>query len=270
MDEQQLHKIALPTDYTVWRNGAAEKTTRMVAGEKPVAFSYNGTTHAVMMATPTDLEDFARGFSLTEGLIASSADIEDIAILELEQGIDIQISLGMAQRDAFQKRRRHMAGPVGCGLCGMESIDAVMRDLPKVSAGGYFSAADIATAVRSLRGGQILNSTTGAMHAAGFYRKAVGLIAVREDIGRHNALDKLCGALMREAQSLADGAVVVTSRLSVEMVQKTVMMGASILIAVSAPTVEAVRIGRETNLTLIARARETEFEIYSGEERIQF
>lgn len=270
MDKQQLCKAAKSTDYMFWRDGVHKKSTRMVAAEKPVAFSYNGTTHAVMMATPVNLEDFARGFSLTEGLISSLSDIEEMVVLELDQGIDIQFKLNTVRQDAFQKRRRHMAGPVGCGLCGMESIEAAMRDLPKVLEGGSFSATNIVEAVRSLKTTQFLNSEAGAMHAAGFYKEGAGLVLMREDVGRHNALDKLCGALMGAGQKAADGAVVVTSRLSVEMVQKTVMMGASILIAFSAPTVEAVRVGRQTNLTLIARARENEFEIYSGEERIRF
>jgi len=239
-----------------------------LADEVAIALSYNGTTHAVMMATPADCHDFAMGFSLTEGLIASPDEIEEITVVEMEGGIDIQIQLSSLQEQAFQARRRHMAGPVGCGLCGIESIEAAMRHLPIINADLTVEAADIEDAFTSLSQAQQLNAATRCAHAAGFYQAGRGLVAIREDIGRHNALDKLIGALLHESQAINKGILIVTSRLSVEMVQKAAMAGAPILAAVSAATAEAVRNGLAAHMTLLARVRGGQFEIYAGAHRI--
>jgi len=245
-----------------------QQLTMTLADEVAVALSYNGTTHAVMMATPSDLHDFATGFSLTEGLISSINEIEDITLVELEAGIDVQLRLSAGPRQAFQERRRHMTGPVGCGLCGIESIEAAMRSLPKIESNFCIDAADIEVALSSLAEVQSLNRATRCAHAAAFYQAGHGLVTIREDVGRHNALDKLIGALLRGGHKIDQGMMIVTSRLSVEMVQKAALAGAPILVAVSAATAEAIRNGIAANMTLVARARGTQFEIYTNPQRI--
>lgn len=241
---------------------------RTIPEETPVALSYGGTTHAVMMASPADLYDFALGFSLTEGVIRSPDEIEEIAIEEADAGIDIQISLREGASEKFQARRRRLAGPVGCGLCGIESIDEAMRSVPSVAGGLRLSAVQVAEAVRLLSEKQPFHRQTGAVHAAGFYVPRQGIVAAREDVGRHNALDKLAGALATEGTGGASGAVVVTSRVSVEMVQKTAAIGASVLIAVSAPTALAVRTADGAGITLCALVRGDEFDLFTHSERI--
>ena len=252
------------------RNGRLADGSRIVPEETPVAFSYAGSTHAVMMATPADLQDFAVGFSLTEGIIADPAEIEAIEPMFGEKGIDLQIRLAEAQNDALVARRRHMAGPVGCGLCGIESIDEAVRKTPSVRQSALtLTEDDVAEAVRLLNGEQPLHRQTRAVHGAGFYVPGTGLIAVREDVGRHNALDKLTGAAARAGYKGASGAVVVTSRVSVEMVQKTAIVGSPFIIAISAPTALAIRTAEEAGMTLIALVRGDEFEIFTGAERVR-
>ncbi|ANH05933.1 formate dehydrogenase accessory sulfurtransferase FdhD [Shinella sp. HZN7] len=251
------------------RNGRLAEGERFVPEETPVAFSYAGSTHAVMMATPADLDDFAVGFSLTEGIITDPGEIETIEVLAEDKGIDVQIRLADAQNDALTARRRHMAGPVGCGLCGIESIEQAVRVTPSVRASSLTLSEDaVVEAVRLLNGQQPLHMVTRAVHGAGFYVPGEGLIAVREDVGRHNALDKLVGAARRAGHAGSTGAVVVTSRVSVEMVQKTAIIGSPFIIAISAPTALAIRTAEEAGMTLIALVRGEEFEIFTGAERI--
>ena len=251
------------------RNGRLSDGERFVPEETPVAFSYAGSTHAVMMATPADLEDFATGFSLTEGIVTDLAEIESIEVLAEDKGIDLQIRLADVQNDALTARRRHMAGPVGCGLCGIESIEQAVRVTPSVrSSSLVLSEEEVVEAVCLLNGQQPLHMVTRAVHGAGFYVPGQGLIAVREDVGRHNALDKLVGAARRAGHAGAAGAVVVTSRVSVEMVQKTAIIGSPFIIAISAPTALAIRTAEEAGMTLIALVRGEDFEIFTGAERI--
>ena len=253
----------------VRRNGRLADGSRIVPEETAIAFSYGGSTHAVMMATPADLEDFAVGFSLTEGIISDPSEIEAIEPVVEDKGIDLQIRLADAQNDALVARRRHMAGPVGCGLCGIESIEQAVRETPSVRASQLtLSEDEVAEAVRLLNGQQPLHMETRAVHGAGFYVPGTGLIAVREDVGRHNALDKLAGAAARAGYRGAAGAVVVTSRVSVEMVQKTAIVGSPFIIAISAPTALAIRTAEQAGMTLIALVRGDEFEIFTGAERV--
>jgi len=251
------------------RNGVVRAGTRLVPEEVPIAFSYGGSTHAVMMATPADLEDFAIGFSLTEGIITSMAEIEEITVLAEGQGLDVQVRLADNKEDALRARRRHMAGPVGCGLCGIESIEQAMRVVPDVSGVEMVLAPqDIVSAMAALNDAQPLHAQTRAVHGAGFYVPGEGLVAVREDVGRHNALDKLAGTVIRAGRSGADGIVVVTSRISVEMVQKAAILGSSTLVAISAPTALAIRTAEEAGMTLVALTRGEDFEIFSRPARI--
>ena len=183
----------------------------MVPEETPVALSFAGTTHAVMMASPADFEDFALGFSLTEGIIASPDEIEAIEVEDHGAGIDIQIRLKDQANTRFEARRRRLAGPVGCGLCGIESIEEAMRSVDAVGASKLtLEAADIVQSVKLLSKVQPLHAETGAVHAAGFYVPGKGIVMAREDVGRHNALDKLAGALAKAGIDGATGAVVVT------------------------------------------------------------
>jgi FdhD protein len=242
---------------------------RMVPEETPVAFSFAGTTHAVMMASPADFEDFALGFSLTEGIIDAPEEIEAIEVEDHGAGIDIQIRLKDKANTRFQARRRRLAGPVGCGLCGIESIEEAMRSVDNVERAAItLSAADIVQSVKLLSKVQPLHAETGAVHAAGFYIPGKGIVQAREDVGRHNALDKLAGALTMKGVDGSSGAVVVTSRVSVEMVQKTAAIGASFIIAVSAPTALAIRTAEEAGMTLVALVRGEDFDVFTHPERV--
>lgn len=262
-------KISISIPELQYRRGALATGSRIVPEEVPIAFSYGGSTHAVMMATPADLEDFAVGFSLTEGIIDGPGDIVSVEPVIAGDGIDVQIVLADTTAAALTARRRHMAGPVGCGLCGIESIEQAMRQVPLVDAGNLsLTAAQICEAIRKLGEGQILNRETRAVHGAGFFVAGQGLVFLREDVGRHNALDKLAGAVIRAGLDGRTGAVVVTSRLSVEMVQKTAALKCPMLIAVSAPTALAVRTAEAAGITLVGIARGDEFEIFTRPERI--
>ncbi|RWM05516.1 MAG: formate dehydrogenase accessory sulfurtransferase FdhD [Mesorhizobium sp.] len=251
------------------RAGGTAAANRMVPEETPVAFSYAGTTHAVMMASPADFEDFALGFSLTEGIIADPAEMEAIEVEDLGAGIDIQIKLRDKANTRFQARRRRLAGPVGCGLCGIESIEEAMRSVDAVGASKLtLDAEDVTRSVKLLSKLQPLHTETGAVHAAGFYVPGKGIVMAREDVGRHNALDKLAGALARAGIDGASGAVVVTSRVSVEMVQKTAAIGAPIIMAVSAPTALAIRTAEAAGMTLVALVRGDDFDIFTHPDRV--
>lgn len=249
--------------------GRVSSSSRLVPEEVPIAFSYAGSTHAVMMATPDDLEDFAVGFSLAEGIIEGADDVLAIDAIEAGDGIDVQVTLREMTAQALVDRRRRMAGPVGCGLCGIESIEQASRAVKSVAAEGFsLSAHDVARAMAQLTARQDLNRQTRAVHAAGFYSLTDGLVAIREDVGRHNALDKLVGAVVIGGWDPAQGAVVVTSRLSVEMVQKTAALGAPVLIAISAPTALAIRTAAQAGITLIGIARDEDFEIFTRPDRV--
>ena len=253
---------------TAWRDGRVARDERRLAEEAAVAISYNGSTHAVLMATPDDLEDLAVGFSFTEGIIDQVAAIENIAIVSYDSGLDVQIRVSSDISERLARRRRTMAGPVGCGLCGLESLDAATRTLPPVDASVTFPAEGIAMAARSLAELQPLNASTGAVHAAGFFMPTGALAVVREDVGRHNALDKLVGALLRDGLEASSGGFVVTSRVSVELVQKTALAGCGLLAAISAPTALAIRTATEAGVTIAAVVRGADFEVFSHPRRI--
>jgi FdhD protein len=253
----------------IFRNRALSEGHRIVAEESAIALSYGGSTEAVMMATPGDLEDFAIGFSLSEGIVENLAEVTGIEVLETFGGIDLQISLADDVDRALRVRRRAKAGPVGCGLCGVESIEEALKpaaDVRQVSV--HFTAGDISSAMQALSANQPLNAETRAVHAAGFYIPGRGMIAVREDVGRHNALDKLIGHLARNGISGSEGAVIMTSRLSVELIQKTAKLGSGMLIGISAPTAMAIDMADRSGMTLVALARGEDYEIFTGSDRI--
>ena len=250
-----------------WRNGSALIGERALAEEVPVAFSYNGATHAVLMATPDDLEDFAFGFSYTEGILTTPAEIAELAVVSVADGIVLRVWLTGDRSDAFAARRRRFVGPAGCGMCGLESLAEANRAIPTVSYDLQVSRQDIAEAVAALPARQQLNMQTRAVHAAAFWQPDQGLV-LREDVGRHNALDKLAGALLHTGWSAAEGVIVLSSRISIELVQKSAMMGAAILVGVSAPTALAVRTAEMAGLTLVGIARDDGFEVFTHPERI--
>ncbi len=251
------------------RGGVARGVTVTLPEETPVALVYNGSTQAVMMASPQDIEDFALGFSLSEGVIADPAEIDSLEVVAHDAGIEARMWLADDRAEALAARRRAMTGPVGCGLCGIDSLDAALRPLPRLDGGPLrFTAAEIDAAGTALTGRQPLHDRTRAVHAAGFLRPGTGLVTAREDVGRHNALDKLIGALARAEEDSATGAIVVTSRLSLDMVQKCVMAGAPVLIGVSAPTAHALRLAEDAGLTLVAQARGQGFDLYTHPDRI--
>ena len=251
----------------VWRGGALRKDERVVAEETPVALTYNNATHAVMMATPDHLEDFAIGFSLTEGIIAAPAEISELEVLPLEAGIDVRMWLQGDAADTLLARKRHLLGASGCGMCGMESLAEANRALPIITANPRVTPAMIATALAAMPAEQTLNAETHAVHAAAFWRPGTPLL-LREDVGRHNALDKLVGAMARAGLHAADGIVLLSSRISVEMVQKAAMLGAPILVAISAPTALAIRVADRAGITLVGVARTDGFEIFSHAKRV--
>ena len=283
----------------LWRAGAWEAAPRALAEEVPVALVYDGTTQAVMMASPADLEDFALGFTLTEGF----ARLEEVARLEIlthpataptaagggerrpESGpadapdrapetgegpcatpaapaIEARIWLAPAAGAHFQARRRSQLGPVGCGLCGIDSLAAALRPLPRVAPPQLqLSPAEIPRLLDLLRRAQPLHDLTHAVHAAAFWQPGAALL-VREDVGRHNALDKLAGALARTGRDPAAGALLLTSRISVDMVQKAAMIGAGLIVAASAPTALARDSAARAGITLCASVRAGGFELY--------
>mgnify|MGYP002721473911 FL=1 len=252
------------------RAASRADVTRTLPEETAVAMVYGGSTQAVMMATPADLEDFAVGFSLTEGIVTDPAQIERLEVLSHSRGVEAQMWIADDRTDALAARRRFMAGPVGCGLCGIDSLEEAVRALPDLSgAGPVLDASQIARATDDLRGWQPLHDRTRAVHAAGFMIPGRGIVLAREDVGRHNALDKLIGAMARQGMDAGQGAFVLTSRVSVEMVQKCALAGGAVLIAVSAPTAHALRLAQGAGITLAAFARGEGFDLFSHPERLR-
>jgi FdhD protein len=254
----------------VWRESGLNSGSRSIPEETAVALTYNGGTYAVMMTTPLDLEDFAVGFSLSEGVISSSADIDSLDIVPLDDGVELRMWLSKPNADRLQERRRHIAGPTGCGLCGIDSIAEALRPAAVIGHGQQFSPEQIMVAMQGLPSRQKLNIETRAVHAAAFWNVASGIVALREDVGRHNALDKLSGALARASTAASEGIILLTSRVSVEMVQKSAAIGAPVMVSVSAPTALAVRMADAAGITLAAIARADGFEVFTHPYRISY
>lgn len=251
-----------------WRDGRSAQVHESVAAEVPVALVYNGISHAVMLATPLDLEELGAGFSLTEGIVNDASEIRDVEAVAAAEGIEVRMEIAAARFAGLRERRRSLAGRTGCGLCGTESLKHAIRALPRLVDGPRVEAAALHRAFAQLPMHQRLFERTGAVHAAGWARRDGTLVLVREDVGRHNALDKLVGSMACEGHRVDDGFAVITSRASSEMVQKAATAGIALLAALSAPTELAIRLAEDARLTLVAFVRGGGHVVYAGTARI--
>lgn len=240
-----------------------------VPEEVPVALTYNGISHTVMLASPADLEDFALGFSLSEGILAHPRELYDLELEAGEQGVVARMRIAEERFFALKGRRRALAGRTGCGLCGVESLDHVARPLAPLPASPAMPAASLQRALERLQASQPLHARTGGVHAAAWADAQGRLLAVREDVGRHNALDKLIGALVRQNWTPETGFALITSRASFEMVQKAAGVGIALLAAVSAPTGYAIRAAESAGLCLVGFLRPGRHTCYAHPERLQ-
>ena len=252
-----------------WTRGTLADTTDLVAEETPVALVYHDVPHVVMLATPADLEDYAFGFTLSEGLVASADEIRGVEVIPGEASTDVKISVAWERFTQLLQRRRNLAGRTGCGLCGAETAEDAIRECQVVPAGVTVTATELHEAMAQLSALQLINARTGSVHAAAWVVPGRGIQVVREDVGRHNALDKTIGALARAKADFAAGYMIITSRASYEMVQKAATVGVSLLVAFSAPTAFAVRLAKRSGLTLVAFARADKHMVYAHPHRIR-
>ncbi|MEQ1527884.1 MAG: formate dehydrogenase accessory sulfurtransferase FdhD [Methylococcales bacterium] len=239
-----------------------------IAEEVPISLIYNDVPHVVMLATPTNLEEFALGFSITEGIIKTPKELLSARVYHRANGIEVKIKIPESRAQCMTDKGRNLTGRTGCGLCGASTLQQAIRQPNSVSDGLLLSAAELASALKSIKQQQTLNQLTGSVHAAAWAVPGQGIIGLREDVGRHNALDKLIGFLLRTGKDLSAGFVIVTSRASYEMVQKTAWVGISLLAAISAPTGLAIRLAQEAGLTLIGFARDDQHVVYSHPYRL--
>ncbi|HUN49032.1 MAG TPA: formate dehydrogenase accessory sulfurtransferase FdhD [Stellaceae bacterium] len=249
-------------------DGAVTPRDAVIAAEVPVALTYNGLSHVVMMTTPGDLGDFALGFSLSEGILSDFRELRDYEISEGSAGIAVNMVVTPERFAGLENRRRNLTGRTGCGLCGVDDLTQVARPLPRVGAGVPVTDAAIHRALDSLPTLQPANRETGAVHAAAWAKPDGEIALVREDVGRHNALDKLIGAMAKAKIDFEQGFAIITSRCSFEMVQKAATLRMPVLVAISAPTTMALRIAEATGITLVALARADSIGIYANPGRI--
>lgn len=253
---------------TKWQNGAALEVRDTVAEEIPVALEYNGISHVVMLATPADLEDFALGFSMTEGILSSANELYSCEVVAEDSGVRLSLEISSERLFALKERRRALAGRTGCGLCGTETLSQAVCFPNPVSSKALLQSTVLHAALAQMESLQQLQHKTGATHAAAWLTADGTISLIREDIGRHNALDKLIGALIRAKTDTSTGAALVTSRASYEMAQKAACAGIGILAAVSAPTALAIRVAHASKMTLVGFARKLSHTVYTHPERI--
>jgi FdhD protein len=246
-----------------WRNGRGEVDQDCIAEEVPIALVYNERPHVVMMATPRDLEDFALGFSLSEAVIGNPGELERVETQTLLEGIEVRLRIPAERADALESRRRNLTGRTSCGLCGAQALEDAVRQPPPVAAGADIDAAILHRALAQLHDRQPLNVATGATHAAAWAHVDGTIRLLREDVGRHNALDKLIGAMARAGEDVQHGFLVITSRASYEMVQKAATVGVGLMAAISAPTALAIQLAESTGVTLIGFARSEGHVVYT-------
>ncbi len=239
-----------------------------IAEEVPVSLIYNGTPHVVMLATPTNLEEFALGFSITEGIIKNPQELLSTRIYNRANGIEVYLQIPEERFECLADKGRNLAGRTGCGLCGASTLQQAIRQPNIVKGDLTLSASELFSALADIKQRQTLNQLTGSVHAAAWVVPGQGVLDIREDVGRHNALDKLIGLLLRSGKNLAAGFVIVTSRASYELVQKAACVGITMLAAISAPTGLAIRLAEEAGLTLIGFARDDQHVVYTHPHRL--
>jgi FdhD protein len=252
-----------------WRAGEWSDVVDAVAAEQPVGLVYNTIPHVVMLATPRDLEDLGAGFTVSEALVGGYEEIRDIVLDRPDGAFELRLSIDGARLGAMLERRRNLTGRTGCGVCGAEQVEDAIRRPPPVPVGGEAPREGVVAALRRLRSLQPLGAQAGSLHAAAWVTWDGDVQLVREDVGRHNALDKLIGARLRAGLGFDDGYVLVTSRASYEMVQKAATLGIRMLVAVSAPTALGVELARDCGLTLVGFAREDQQVVYSHPHRLR-
>ncbi len=251
------------------RDGVLSEASDVLAVETPVGLEYNGISHAVMLASPADLEDFALGFSLTEGIVANAAEFYGCEVEDRPDGKLVHIEIASERFVKLKERRRNLAGRTGCGLCGTEALDQVSRSVQPVAHRHAVIPAALSAGMRAMQALQTLQQQSGATHAAGWMSEAGEVLCVREDVGRHNALDKLIGALTRQRTDFTRGALLITSRASYEMVQKAAIMGIGSVAAISAPTSFAVELADQAGVTLLGFMRDASYVVYAHPERLR-
>lgn len=268
MTQIDILDVPLSTfNVTQWQRGELQNTQDCLAEETPIALIYNGVSHAVMLATAQDLEDFALGFSLSEGILRSAAEMYGIEVQVQNNGIALHCDIASERFAQLKERRRTLAGKTGCGLCGAENLAQAMRYPLPLKVQRTYESASIVRGLQAIQSHQLLQQKTGATHASAYVLADGTVSLVREDVGRHNALDKLVGALAKQ-ESDKTGFIITTSRASFEMVQKVATAGVGMLVAVSAPTGLAVRVAEQCGLTLVGFGRQNRFVVYSHIEKI--
>jgi FdhD protein len=262
---------AVSTEVSIdrWAQGATTHTTDQVAEEVPVAIVFHNVPHVVMLATPANFEDFAVGFTLSEGLVARPDEIHEVSVTLGADAVDVKVSVAWERFTELLHRRRNLTGRTGCGLCGAETAEDAIREVPQVGPGTNVTTDDLHAAIEQIATMQPINARTGSVHAAAWVIPGQGIQLVREDVGRHNALDKAIGALVRGKMDLSAGYMLITSRASYEMVQKCATVGISFLAALSAPTAFAVRLAGKSGMTLVAFARRDRHVVYTNPGRLK-
>ena len=251
-----------------WQGSRHSLQQDYIAEEVPVSLVYNGAPHVVMLATPTNLEEFALGFSVTEGIIKTPKELLSVRIYNRSNGIEVYLQIPKQRFDCLADKGRNLTGRTGCGLCGASTLQQAIRRPNAVNGDLTLSATELFSALGDIKQRQMLNQLTGSVHAAAWVVPGQGVMDIREDIGRHNALDKLIGLLLRSGKNLASGFVIVTSRASYELVQKSACVGITALAAMSAPTGLAIRLADEAGLTLIGFARDDQHVVYTNPQRL--
>jgi FdhD protein len=273
MPAVEISAAVVEVQVQIRRDGSSETALDRVAAEVPIALVYNGEPHVVMMATPGDFDDFVRGFSLTEGIVGTidELQIDRVTALDPDEpqaGFEISMRIPAARHEALTQRRRNLQGRSGCGLCGAQNIAEALRAPPRVPAGVAITTGALKRALDALRSQQPANAATGATHAAAWATPDGLIVKLREDVGRHNALDKLIGCLLHEQADFTRGFCIVTSRASYEMVQKVAAVGIPLLAAISAPTAYAIRLAEEAGITLVGFARGERHVVYACPARL--
>jgi FdhD protein len=273
----KTHKI-IHSDKSVFKsptvkNGLNKDFVECIAEETPVAMIFNGISHAVMMATPDNLEDFAKGFSISENIVKGIEEIYSIEVNRTDVGIEVDIDISNEAFNKLKDRRRNLIGRTGCGLCGAESLNQVFNhhnSIQAITQKSFFSSKNISLAIDHISKHQIIQQQTGATHAAAFCNQDGEILFAREDVGRHNALDKLIGAFYTQNSLIVENPfIIISSRASYEMIQKAAALKVALVVAISAPTALAIRLANKLGITLLGFARGKNFNIYTHKERIK-